>query len=546
MSTLTAQRVPLTMLALIAALTIGAFALVSSTIAHANTLLIYWLLIGGLIAFVWYAVKGNLLVATLIWFVTLILLHEEFWRQPVPLFFSITVPRIGIVLLVLLFLAMLAIGRIRLRHAWPISGIFVALALYFFVSAAVSGFESRSVVSIHYRLIGGYIFPFVIFMLILHCFHAEREFKRVAIFFAAISIYLTFTGWCEQFDVGALIWPRFIDDPSVGIHWGRVRGPFVMSAAMGLALVYCYFSNCVLARHLQRGQWILYGLNLLMLPVIFWTKTRSVWLSFVLCSLVWAMYSRRRTTRVVSVSLMLALALLVAVINMNNFLTPHREKGGLTDMEPLLLRVGLAQMTWEIVKEHPIVGVGFGHFRDVAPGFAKDPSSPGYAFGTTALEHNNLLSIAAETGIIGLFLYIAMMLVLLRYSIRLYKKLPKSGTGFINRDLLVLYWILVIAYLVDGTFRETSDNPFANSLFFGLSAIPVALDILLSPSPIRVRPGFPPIRGGRLMHETWPSGKSTVPPRQSGTLAQSKRPTIRPQRRTTPPSRPSSGPWRGA
>jgi hypothetical protein len=56
----------------------------------------------------------------------------------------------------------------------------------------------------------------------------------------------------------------------------------------------------------------------------------------------------------------------------------------------------------------------------------------------------------------------------------------------ISRDTIVLYWILAAAYLIDGTFRETSDNPFANCLFFGLSAVPVALDYLLSPVPLNV------------------------------------------------------------
>jgi O-antigen ligase len=186
---------------------------------------------------------------------------------------------------------------------------------------------------------------------------------------------------------------------------------------------------------------------------------------------------------------LLTAALLVAIVNMDNFVNPDRTKGGLTDIEPILLRIGLAQMTWEIVQQHPLFGVGFGHFRDYAPGFAKDPSSPGYAFGTTALEHNNLLSIVAETGIIGVVLYLVMIFFLLRFSVRLFKKLPPKGPGLISRDLLVLYWILAAAYLIDGTFRETSDNPFANSLFFGLSAVPVALDVLLSPSPIRAR-GF--------------------------------------------------------
>jgi len=478
-------------LVVITVLTIGSFVPVVLSWLPADAMPVYWLSIGGLCAFVFWAVKGDLLSAVLAWFATLIVLHEEFWRVAVPFFFSLTVPRIGIVVLVLLLLAMIVLGRVRLRHAWPISGVITALAAYFFISAVVSGFETRSVVSVHYRLIGGYVFPFTVFGLVLHGFKAERDFRRLAIFFAILSIYLTFTGWCEQFDLRALVVPSFINDPSVGIHWGRVRGPFVMSAAMGLALVYCYFNNLVLARNVRHGSWLLYGLNILMLPVIFWTKTRSVWLVFILCSVVWVVYSRRRSTWVVSVSLLLALTLLVAVINMDNFLGTERAKGGLTDMEPILLRVGLAKMTWQMLQEHPLFGVGFGHFRDHAPGFARDPSSATYAFGSSALEHNNLLSILAETGIIGGVLYLGMVVLLLRYSIRLYRKLPATGAGFINRDLLVLYWILALAYFIDGTFRETSDNPFANSLFFGLSAVPVALDILLSPVPIRAGAGFP-------------------------------------------------------
>jgi hypothetical protein len=410
--------------------------------------------------------------------------------------------------------------------------------VYFFVSALVSGFQTRSVVSVHYRLIGGYLFPFTVFVLVLHGFHGEGDFRRLGHFFAGLSVYLTFTGWCEHFGLDALVWPRFIMDPSVGIHWGRVRGPFVMSAAMGLALVYCYFSNLVLARCLARGRWLLYFANAAMLPVIFWTKTRSVWLAFVLCSLIWAAYSRRRTTRVVSVSALLAL--LVAVLNMENFLTPDRARGGLTDTEPLLLRIGLAQMTWDIVREHPLLGLGFGHFRDFAPSYARDPSSPFYAFGSTALEHNNLLSIAAETGIIGLVLYVGMIWALLRFSIRLYRKLPPHAPGLISRDLLVLYWILAAAYLIDGTFRETSDNPFANSLFFGLSAVPAALNMLLGPQSIRARqtPGLIDPAGVRRAGPAHPAVRRPIPALVSGVISPLGRDI---SRRVSRPSRTAPG-----
>lgn len=498
MSATSVRALPVALSIGVVALILAGLALAVSAALPPESLLLYWLGLGGLVAFVFYAVKGDLLSAILFWFATLIALHEEFWRRPVPLFFSVTIPRIGLVVLVALFLVMLLLGRTRLRTAWPLSGVLFLLLAYFSISAAVSGFETRSVITVHYKLIGGYLFPFVTFALLLHAIRTERDLRRIGVFFALLSVYLAWIGWCEQFELRAGLWPQFIGDPSVGIHWGRVRGPFVHSAAMGLALVYCYFSNLVLARNISRGRWLLYAVNALMLPTIFWTKTRSVWLSFLICAAIWALYSRRRTARTVFVCTLVAVVLLVAVVNMENFLSPHRAKGGWTDMEPLLLRVGLAQMTWQMLQAHPLFGVGFGHFRDYAPDFAKDPSSPFYAFGSSALEHNNLLGIVAETGLVGLVLYLVVVFLLLRCSVRLFKALPESGRGLLNRDLVVLYWAMAAAYFTDGMFRETSDNPFANCLFFGFSAIPVALYILLlGRTPISAKPGFAPI-GPRL------------------------------------------------
>lgn len=469
-----------------------------------EVLLLGWLALGGLLFFSWFAVRRDILSAVCIWFGTLIILHEEFWRSQMPGFFAITIPRVGIVVVGALFAVMVLLGRIRLR--WPGAvGVWLAtLVAYFTISAFMSGFETRSELTVHYRLIGGYLFPVATFAFMLHGFHRELDFKRIAIFFAGLSAYLVFTGWCEQFELKQFVWPAFIADPTVGIHYGRVRGPFVSSPQMGLALVYCFFSNLVLAKNSGRLRWPLLGTNALMLPVIFWTRTRSVWLSFVLCLVVWTWYSRRRMSRVVIVATLMAGALLVSVANMENFMGEDRAKGGLTDVGPIMLRIGLAQMSWELVKDHPIFGVGFGHFRDVAPSYARDPSSPYMAFGTSALEHNNLLSIVSETGFLGLVIYSGLIVTLFKVSLSVFRKLPARGSGFISRDQIVLYWILATAYFADGMFRETSDSPFANCLFYGLSAVPVALWLMLGDRPESVEPtkivAGPSIQPGRSPH----------------------------------------------
>lgn len=458
----------------------------------------FWAGVGGVIVFVVYCVRGDLLTAILIWFVTLVCLHEEFWRERIPLFFAVTVPRLLIVVLVLFWVGMRLLGRLRTVSAWPLSGLMGAMLIYFTLSAAISGFQTHSPVTVHYRLIGGYAFPLTIFFLMLHAVRHDRHIRRATIFFAGLSAYLTFTGWCEHFQVWSLVWPRFIADPTVGIHWGRVRGPFVMSAAMGLALIFCYFNNLILARQTYGPyRWSLYLLNALMLPVIFWTRTRSVWLAMLLSGAVWVAFARRRTSRAVWIALLIGIAVVVGVLNVENFLSPDRTKGGFTDIEPLYVRIGLAMMTWRMFVDSPLFGVGFGHFRDHAPSQATDPASPFYAFASTAMEHNNFLSILAETGLIGLLLYLAVLWQLLRMSRTLFARLPAEAPGFINRDLLVLFWVLMMAYLIDSMLRETSDNPFANSLFFGLSGMIAAINYRLGPEPLPEGTGPLPLTGPR-------------------------------------------------
>lgn len=450
----------------------------------------------GLIAF---AARGDLVVGILGWFVAVMCLGEEFWRVEVPFFFNLTLPRILIVALVVAFAMMWALGRVRLLRVGTLGWVMLLLAGYFTVSAAATGWQTKAIATVHYRLIGGYWFAFAVFVLMLWSVRREVHVRWVLWFFFAVSAYLCLTGWAEHFKVWALVWPSYISDPLRGIHWGRARGPFLVSAAMGLACVFCFFSNTVLARHASRTiRWPIYAVNLALLPVIFWTKTRAVWLSLIVCGILWVAYSRRRLSRTAMVCGLAAAALLVVSINFPNIATPRREVGGVTDPEPIYVRIGLALITWEIVKDHPLTGVGFGHFRDVAPRYAADPASEFFAFASTAMQHNNLLSIAAETGLIGLALYLVLLWLLLRESGQLWRRLPPSAIGPIGRDLVVLWWVLFAGWFIDGLFRETSVHPFANSLFFGLSGAIVALNRLLAadllPQPLQVETAPQPVR----------------------------------------------------
>jgi O-antigen ligase len=294
-------------------------------------------------------------------------------------------------------------------------------------------------------------------------------------------LYLTFTAWAEHLKLWAVVFPNYISDPELGIHWGRARGPFLVSASLGITLVFCFFNNLFLStRAGGPPRLLMYTVNALMLPAIFFTQTRSVWLAMVVCTVLWVLLSRRIVNKAAVFMLLTAAGIVIISLFYTNILSRERPKGGVTDPFPVYARVGLMKITWQIFEEHPFLGVGFGHFRDYATKYAQDPSSKYIRFGSRLIEHNNFLSILAECGLVGLLLYIMVFVNIFKHSRDLYLRIPPDAGGWVGRDLVILYWILMADYLIDAMFRETSVDPFNNGLFFAFTGVILAVDYLLS------------------------------------------------------------------
>lgn len=429
---------------------------------------------------------GNLLWLILAWFAVVAAFSEEFWRVPVPGFFAITADRIAIVLLMLLTLAMALVGRLQFKSTGFTGVVMLLMLAYFTISAAAHGFESSSdIASPHYRLLGGYWFPFFAYFILLQAIQRDNQLRKVLLFFFIFGLYLTFTGIMEAYRVRELIFPAYITDPDLGIHYGRSRGPFLVSAVMGLALVYIFFNNVLLARYLRGvARTVVLATLPFILVVIFFTATRSVWTSFLLGGVIWLLFSRARISRAGLICGVLAIAAVVAYGFRENIRSEDRHVGGWTDPEPIYARVGLAYSSMAMWADHPLFGVGFGRFRDEVGQYLNDPADKYQKFSAQTLEHNNFLGILATTGAVGAMLYVLLLLALLRESLILWKRLPPVSAGYWSRDFVVLYWVMYANFLIDGTFRETSIAPFANSLFFGLSGIMVAMNRLLAAEPL--------------------------------------------------------------
>lgn len=133
-------------------------------------------------------------------------------------------------------------------------------------------------------------------------------------------------------------------------------------------------------------------------------------------------------------------------------------------------RVQYIKVALEMVKEHPLLGVGYNNFQLYASELQNNPTGP-LLFSRV---HNIYLLFAAETGLIGGGLFLLFLLVLLRSNL---KKATQNQSGFFLFSLLAGFLFIGACdfYLVD--------SPQGSLLFFGiaglLESVQGKLDVIL-------------------------------------------------------------------
>ena len=175
----------------------------------------------------------------------------------------------------------------------------------------------------------------------------------------------------------AFVVPSYIASPRFPMFLGRGRGPFLNPAGNGMAMAICLAAGCMWWQRSGRsGRSAIVCFNLAMLLGIYSTYTRCAWMGG-LCGLVVAIAAQLpRGWRMRFVAgVVLAGALLVAA-QWESMVAFKRDKGvaaerygGIGRVAPLLARVA-----WNMFLDHPLFGVGLGHYMDHNTDYTTDHS----------------------------------------------------------------------------------------------------------------------------------------------------------------------------
>ena len=271
-----------------------------------------------------------------------------------------------------------------------------------------------------------------------------------------------------------MVFPKYISDPKVGIHFGRARGPMVQAACYGTVLAFCLLAAWTWRPKLSRpGQLLLLATLPLFAGAIYFTYTRSAWGEAVLGLMVVLGLTLRGRWRVGVLGSIAACGLLLAVANWDSLLGFKREQSADETRKSAHMRGSFAYASWLMFQDRPLWGCGFGQYRREVLPYLSDRSSDhdlesirGY------VHHNTLLCLLVETGLIGTLVFLGILGGWARAAWQLYRS-PQTPPWVKTQAVLLL--AVLVTHFCQLMSRDVTYTAIENMVVFFLAGVTMGL-----------------------------------------------------------------------
>ncbi len=313
----------------------------------------------------------------------------------------------------------------------------------------------------------------------------DLDLRRVETVMVVLGCYLSITAICEWRGWYALVFPKYIADPKLWEFFGRGRGPLLNPSGNGIVMTSTLAVAAVRFLRGDRHQRMIYGLAcLVMLAGLYATLTRSVWIGAALALVIVFWQVTPRWTKVLGFFACGLLVVFIVAGLKEQLLRMKRDKA-LSAQEAeksIQLRPLLAIIAYEMVKDSPVIGHGFGHYFQASPAYFSDRSY-GMPLETARgyYQHNVLLSIAVSTGLVGSAMF---MWLLYRWIIAGWYLSQNTKFASERSQAGLIVVASMAGYLVGGMFQDVTIIPMINLyLFYWAGTIENLWQAASEPSP---------------------------------------------------------------
>ncbi|MPZ64397.1 MAG: O-antigen ligase family protein [Pseudonocardiaceae bacterium] len=331
-------------------------------------------------------------------------------------------------------------------------------------------------------IITGTLLPFVLYVVGRFVFDRPPVVRRllwIVLWLAGYSVAVTML---QFHGPAALVWPRYIVSAP---NWeGRAVGVFNQPVVNGLILVVGFVIALYVAAQRDEPQWrraCAAVLAVTSVYAIYLTHTRAIWLAFAILLVAGSVWARGFRTGFVA--LLVAMVLAVGM-NWSTFTSTDRGAGGVGSTNEVHDRLNMAATAIWAIQEKPVAGWGIGRFTVVNTYHHKQWSPEiqwerGYGFAA----HHNELGIAAELGLAGVALWLAVLALVLRRLIRAARTLPTDG--ICGRGLAIVALLAFGCWVLTGSTVDMRFFEFPNALVWLLAGTVVGAAERAGPLPGR-------------------------------------------------------------
>jgi O-antigen ligase len=339
---------------------------------------------------------------------------------------------------------------VRLGPAELMIGIFVGMALV--STLLLQPNVTTSLIWLYDRI----FIPYCMYLLMRLATPRRKDIQRLlmAAFFMAVS----------QSVIGLLSWfaPQVLPPEWLGFQGVRTTGTLRQPGPYTAVLV---FSTALLFQAamnrkpglLRSGLLLTFGLGTV---CVFLSLSRGSWLGGVLTAIGLLVLFPKPTLRMAIILLVVMIALQEGVLSTQLSAASER----MNQQNTIQSRVAVANAAFTMIKLKPFFGWGYGNLERYVRPFLKRLGGNLTLINAGLASHNTYLTIAAEMGLVGFFIYVFPFIWWLILTIRVLPRMPKRGLW--SRSLLIVLWLIVMNHVVVSNFIDMRHFAFALTLWW--------------------------------------------------------------------------------
>jgi O-antigen ligase len=229
----------------------------------------------------------------------------------------------------------------------------------------------------------------------------------------ALGGYLGVVALFETLGLHSLIFPSYIADPGVGIHYGRARGPFLESGGAASALFTCAVAAAIAAATWQQrwARFVAVAVLALCVAGQLFTLLRSAWIGTALAVLLTMVLFRELRRYLVPALMAGAVTIAIALLVVPGLAGAVDERA--SSRQPEWDRRAQYDIALNMFEERPLLGFGWATYSKHSAEFTEIRPDYPFFISATGLDivHNVPLANLAELGLIGTTLWLLGLIV---------------------------------------------------------------------------------------------------------------------------------------